>query len=142
MIEPRPRVRAHDASSTAHRSLGRAGRVTVVPRGAGSHVGTRRSVAWKRSTSLVHDRRLRRGGGASVDCKRNRARGPAVQPERTPSRVVAARARGLRRGRVRPRGRTRHHEPVTAGDIVVVEVPGGSRNKYETDPKTGELFLD
>jgi len=26
--------------------------------------------------------------------------------------------------------------------VVVVEVPGGSRNKYETDPKTGELFLD
>ncbi|HEY2815440.1 MAG TPA: inorganic diphosphatase [Acidimicrobiales bacterium] len=28
------------------------------------------------------------------------------------------------------------------GDIVVVEVPGGSRNKYETDPVTGVLFLD
>src|SRR6476660_711234 len=26
--------------------------------------------------------------------------------------------------------------------IVVVEVPGGSRNKYETDPVTGEIFLD
>jgi inorganic pyrophosphatase len=31
---------------------------------------------------------------------------------------------------------------VSAGDVVVVEVPGGSRNKYETDPETGELFLD
>jgi len=31
---------------------------------------------------------------------------------------------------------------VSTGDIVVVEVPGGSRNKYETDPVTGELFLD
>jgi inorganic pyrophosphatase len=31
---------------------------------------------------------------------------------------------------------------VNAGNIVVVEVPGGSRNKYETDPETGELFLD
>jgi len=28
------------------------------------------------------------------------------------------------------------------GDVVVVEVPGGSRNKYETDPVTGQLFLD
>jgi inorganic pyrophosphatase len=31
---------------------------------------------------------------------------------------------------------------VSTGDIVVVEVPGGSRNKYETAPETGELFLD
>jgi inorganic pyrophosphatase len=31
---------------------------------------------------------------------------------------------------------------MTAGDLVVVEVPGGSRNKYETDPVTGQLFLD
>jgi inorganic pyrophosphatase len=31
---------------------------------------------------------------------------------------------------------------MAAGDVVVVEVPGGSRNKYETDPETGELFLD
>jgi inorganic pyrophosphatase len=35
-----------------------------------------------------------------------------------------------------------HHEDVSTGDVVVVEVPGGSRNKYETDPETGELFLD
>jgi inorganic pyrophosphatase len=26
--------------------------------------------------------------------------------------------------------------------VVVVEVPGGSRNKYETDPATGQIFLD
>src|ERR671914_868188 len=25
---------------------------------------------------------------------------------------------------------------------VVVEIPGGSRNKYETDPETGRIFLD
>jgi len=30
----------------------------------------------------------------------------------------------------------------TGGPVVVVEVPGGSRNKYETDPETGQLFLD
>jgi inorganic pyrophosphatase len=35
-----------------------------------------------------------------------------------------------------------HHDGVSTGDVVVVEVPGGSRNKYETDPETGELFLD
>jgi inorganic pyrophosphatase len=31
---------------------------------------------------------------------------------------------------------------MNAGGVVVVEVPGGSRNKYETDPVTGHLFLD
>jgi inorganic pyrophosphatase len=25
---------------------------------------------------------------------------------------------------------------------VVIEIPGGSRNKYELDHETGEIFLD
>ena len=33
-----------------------------------------------------------------------------------------------------------------AGDapttIVVIEIPGGSRNKYELDPETGQIYLD
>ena len=25
---------------------------------------------------------------------------------------------------------------------IVIEIPGGSRNKYELDPETGHIFLD
>lgn len=29
-----------------------------------------------------------------------------------------------------------------ATTIVVIEIPGGSRNKYELDPETGQIYLD
>ena len=31
-------------------------------------------------------------------------------------------------------------DPATA--IVMIEIPGGSRNKYELDAETGQIFLD
>ena len=31
-------------------------------------------------------------------------------------------------------------DPATA--IVMIEIPGGSRNKYELDTETGQIFLD
>jgi inorganic pyrophosphatase len=33
-------------------------------------------------------------------------------------------------------------EALSRGDVVVVEIPAGSRNKYEVDHATGEIFLD
>jgi inorganic pyrophosphatase len=35
-----------------------------------------------------------------------------------------------------------HNGGVSSDLVVVIEIPGGSRNKYEMDHETGEIFLD
>ena len=45
-------------------------------------------------------------------------------------------------GRDRIRGGDYGSDMDSAGVTVVVEIPGGSRNKYEMDHATGSIYLD
>src|SRR5690349_5359479 len=109
-----------------------------VPRGPRSITSARCSVS--RSSARCGPRRERAGGGRSA------ASAPSTAI--TTTATAAPKITRTRRERARDTVTHRSYPPsperdtVTVDIEVVVEIPKGSRNKYEADHDTGQNWLD